>query len=162
MVHVLKAQTNGAGLAIAIVVARFNDLVTDRLLSGATDLLERSGVRSDAITVVRVPGAFELPLACRWLAQSGRFDAVLALGAVIRGSTDHYDHVCNQASRGILDAGIATSVPVAFGLLTCDTLEQALERAGSKAGNKGADAAAAALEMAALKPLLTAKTSQQP
>jgi 6,7-dimethyl-8-ribityllumazine synthase len=154
MAREIKGAVSGANRRVAIAVGRFNQLVSERLLSGAVDALTRYGVRADDIQVVWVPGSYELPLACRWLAESGRFDAVLALGAVIRGATSHYDHVCAQAARGILDASLATSVPIAFGVLTCDTLEQALERAGGKAGNKGADAAAAALEMVALRGAL--------
>lgn len=127
------------------MVARFNDLITERLERGARDALARSGIGADSITVVKVPGAFELPLACRWAAAD--HDAVVALGCVIRGATDHYDYVCSQASRGCMDAMVATDKPVGFGLLTCETLEQALDRAGGKVGNKGADAALAALEM---------------
>jgi 6,7-dimethyl-8-ribityllumazine synthase len=151
MASVIKGSMSGQGRRFAIAVARFNELVSGKLLEGALDALARHGTRESDITVVWVPGAFELPLTCRWLAQSGRFDAVIALGAVIRGGTDHYTHICTQAARGIMDAGIATSVPVVFGVLTCDTLDQALERAGSKAGNKAADAARAALEMASIK-----------
>ena len=124
-------------------------------MEAAGSELLAQGVREDAILEVRVPGAFELPLACRWLAGSGRFDAVVALGCVIRGGTDHYEHVCTQASRGILDAMMDSGVPIGFGLLTCDTLEQALDRAGGKVRNKGADAALAALEMARLRGSLS-------
>ena len=149
MANVIHGKLDGTGRKFAIAIARFNSLVTDRLLDGAIDALTRHGVSDDDITVVWVPGAFELPLACRWLAAKDN-DAVIALGAVIRGSTTHYDYVCSQASRGILDASTTSGKPVAFGLLTCETLEQALERAGSKAGNKGADAAMTALEMTQL------------
>lgn len=151
MASVIKGNMSGQGRRFAIAVARFNELVSGKLLEGALDALSRHGTRETDITVVWVPGAFELPLTCRWLAQSGRFDAVVALGAVIRGATDHYTHICVQAARGIMEAGLASSVPVVFGVLTCETLDQALERAGSKSGNKGADAARAALEMASVK-----------
>lgn len=149
--HSSPVDVDGRGRRVAIVTARFNDQVTSRMHAGARDALLRSGVAADAIREVQIPGAFELPLTCRWLAQSGRVDAIVALGCVIRGDTDHYEHVCTQASRGILDTMLATGVPIGFGLLTCETLEQALDRAGGKAGNKGADAALAALEMAALR-----------
>ncbi|MBK8977830.1 MAG: 6,7-dimethyl-8-ribityllumazine synthase [Planctomycetes bacterium] len=149
---VVRGAIVGAGRRVAVVVARFNELVTDRLAAGARDALVRAGVAADAITVVHVPGAFELPLACRWALES--HDAAVALGCVIRGATDHYEHVCAQASRGVLDAMHGSGRPVGFGLLTCDTLEQALERAGGKAGNKGADAAYAALEMLGLRDAL--------
>lgn len=151
MPKVIQGQLDGKGRRFAIAIARFNSLVTDRLLDGAVDALIRHGVADDDITVVWVPGAFELPLTCSWLADSKDHDAVIALGAVIRGSTTHYDYVCSQASRGILDAASGSGKPVAFGLLTCETLEQALERAGSKAGNKGADAAMTALEMLSIQ-----------
>ena len=154
MVDEIKAEPSGAGRRVAVAVSRFNDMVTERMLRGALAALAGAGVRDGDVTAVWVPGAFELPLTCRWLAESGRFDAVVALGAVIRGDTDHYEHVCTQAARGVLDAGLSTSVPVAFGVLTCDTLEQALARAGGSVGNKGADAALAALEMAALRDAL--------
>jgi 6,7-dimethyl-8-ribityllumazine synthase len=146
----LHTLLSGNGLRFAIVAARFNDLVTDRLVAGAADTLRRHGVAADDITLVRVPGAFELPLACRLVAESGRYDAVLALGAVVRGSTPHFDYVCSQTARGVLDASVANHLPVSFGVLTCDTMEQALDRAGGKAGNKGAEAALAALEMCAV------------
>jgi 6,7-dimethyl-8-ribityllumazine synthase len=154
MSTVIRGSMDGSGRRVAVAVARFNDLVTDRLLRGAIDTLVSHGVRDDHITVVWVPGAFELPLCCRWLAARDDIDAVVALGAVIRGSTGHYEHVCAQAARGILDASIATDKPVAFGVLTCESLEQALERAGSKAGNKGADAALCALEMLGVRRAL--------
>ncbi len=151
MAEVLKGSIDGKGRRIAIAVGRFNDLINDRLVAGAQDALIRHGVADEDIQIAWVPGAFELPLTARWLAESGKFDAVLALGTVIRGATTHYDYVCNQAARGILDAAVSNSIPVAFGVLTCETLDQALERAGSKAGNKGADAAMAALEMIGVK-----------
>lgn len=152
----IKAELHGAGRRIAIAVGRFNELVSERLMQGALDTLSRHGVADQDIALVRVPGSYELPQTCRWLAASGQYDAVIALGVVIRGATSHYDYVCGQAARGILDAGIATSVPVAFGVLTCETMEQALDRAGGKAGNKGADAAITALEMASLRQQLAA------
>jgi 6,7-dimethyl-8-ribityllumazine synthase len=134
----------------AIVVARFNDEVTDKLLAGAVGAFRELGVGEDSLTTVRVPGAFELPLVARTLAASGRYAAVVCLGAVIRGDTDHYDYVCRAATDGILRAGMDTGIPVIFGVLTCDTDEQAAARTGGAHGNKGADAARAAVEMAGL------------
>lgn len=130
-----------------IVSARFNELVVDPLVTGAKNTLTRHGAKEDSITTVRVPGAWELSLACQRLAKSGRFDAVIALGAVIRGATAHFDFVAGEAARGVAAASAETGVPVIFGVLTTDTIEQALERAGTKAGNKGADAALTAIEM---------------
>ncbi|MEX2502950.1 MAG: 6,7-dimethyl-8-ribityllumazine synthase [Trueperaceae bacterium] len=140
----------GTGLRIGIVAARFNDLITRRLLDGASDALRRSGVAGDDVAVVWVPGAVEIPLAATRLAASGRFDAVIALGAVIRGSTSHFDHVCGIVASGVARAAHDTGVPVAFGVLTTDTIEQAIERAGTKAGNAGETAARSAIEMATL------------
>ena len=134
----------------AIVVSRFNDLVTERLLAGAVDTLNRHGLADDRITVVRVPGAFELPLAAQRLARSGQFTMVVCLGAVIQGETTHHEYINHQMAGGILQASLSTDVPVAFGVLTCPTMEQALDRAGGKAGNKGVEAALAAIEMANL------------
>ena len=131
----------------ALVAARFNQLVVDPLVAGALDGLRRHGVADEAIDVVRVPGSFELPPVAKRLAASGRYAAVICLGAVIRGDTDHYDHVAGAAANGVAQAALATGVPVIFGILTCDTLEQALNRAGAKAGNKGHDAAVTAIEM---------------
>ena len=131
----------------AIVVARFNGLITESLHGGCLEGLRRHGVTDDAIDTVRVPGSFEMPLVARRLAESGRYAAVICLGAVIRGETDHYDHVAGQAASGVMNASLATGVPVIFGVLTTDTVEQALNRAGIKAGNKGTDAALAAIEM---------------
>jgi 6,7-dimethyl-8-ribityllumazine synthase len=131
----------------ALVAARFNALVVDALVAGALDALRRHGVADDAIDVVRVPGSFEVPLVARRLAAGGEYAAVVCLGAVIRGDTDHYDHVAAGVTSGVARAGLDTGVPVIFGVLTCDTVEQALNRAGLKAGNKGAEAAAAAIEM---------------
>ncbi|MBO4548372.1 MAG: 6,7-dimethyl-8-ribityllumazine synthase [Abditibacteriota bacterium] len=132
----------------AVVVSRFNDFITSKLLSGALDALMRHGAAEENITVVRVPGAFELPLPAQRLAASGKYDAVICLGAVIRGATSHYDLVCQETAKGIAAASAKTGVPVIFGVVTSDTIEQAVERAGTKAGNKGFDAAMAALEMA--------------
>jgi 6,7-dimethyl-8-ribityllumazine synthase len=131
----------------AVVAARFNSLVVDALLAGALDALARYGVAGDAIDVVRVPGSFELPVVAKRLAASGKYAAVVCLGAVIRGDTDHYDHVAGAAVNGIAQAALATGVPVILGVLTCDTVEQALNRAGLKAGNKGFEAAVTAVEM---------------
>lgn len=143
------------GARFAIVASRFNELVVDRLVEGAEGALRRHGVADDARTLVRVPGAWELsPIALR-LAKSGRFDAVIALGAVIRGATAHFDFVAGESARGAAAAGQETGVPVVFGVLTTDTIEQALERAGTKAGNKGFDAALTAIEMVSLGRLLS-------
>jgi len=141
---------DGSGIRVAIVCGRFNELITERLLAGATDILVRHGVDEGSLTVVWVPGAFELPLVATRLAASGEYDAVVCLGAVIRGATGHYDQVANNAAAGVMRAGLDTGIPVVFGVLTTDTIEQAIERAGTKAGNKGADAAVSALEMADL------------
>jgi 6,7-dimethyl-8-ribityllumazine synthase len=131
----------------ALVAARFNALVVDALVSGAIDGLKRHGVPDDRIDLVRVPGAFEIPMVAQKLGESGRYAAVVCLGAVIKGDTDHYDHVAGAATSGIAQAGLTSGVPVVFGVLTCDTLEQAMNRAGGKAGNKGFEAAATAVEM---------------
>lgn len=135
------------GTRIALVAGRFNSFIVEHLVSGATDALQRHGVAAGRITTVRVPGAWEIPAVCTRLARSGKFDAVVALGAVIRGGTPHFDYVASEVSKGVAAAAAETGVPVAFGVLTTDTIEQAIERAGTKAGNKGADAALAALEM---------------
>jgi 6,7-dimethyl-8-ribityllumazine synthase len=145
-----EGRLDGAGLRVALVCSRFNDLITTRLVAGARDALVRHGVDPSSISEAWVPGAFELPLVARRLAGSGEFDAVVCLGAVIRGATGHYEHVAGQCAAGIQRAQLDTGVPVIFGVLTTDTIEQAIERAGTKAGNKGADAAAAAIEMADL------------
>jgi 6,7-dimethyl-8-ribityllumazine synthase len=131
----------------AIVAGRFNALVTESLLAGCKDAFDRHGVSADSIDVVRVPGSFEIPLVARKLAAGGRYAAVVCLGCVIRGETAHFDHVAGQAAAGVMQAGLATGVPVIFGILTTDSVEQALNRAGLKGGNKGADAAMAAIEM---------------
>lgn len=139
-----------SGKRFALVVSRFNDFITDRLVGGALDALTRSGADPGEIDVVRVPGAFEVPLLARKMAGTGRYHAVVCLGAVIRGSTPHFDYVCAEAAKGIASASLETDVPVIFGILTTDTVEQAIERAGTKAGNKGWNAAMAAVEMANL------------
>jgi 6,7-dimethyl-8-ribityllumazine synthase len=140
----------GDGLRVAIACGRFNDFITERLLAGAQDALTRHGVDDASITIVWAPGAFELPLVAKQLASSGEFDAVICLGAVIRGATGHYEHVAGQAAAGIQQAQLETGVPVIFGVLTTDTIEQAIERAGTKAGNKGFESAVTAIEMADL------------
>ena len=140
----------GDGLRVAIACGRFNDFITDRLLVGARDGLTRHGVDEASITVAWAPGAFELPLVAQQLAKSGEFDAVICLGAVIRGATGHYEQVAGQCAAGIQQVQLATGVPVVFGVLTTDTIEQAIERAGTKAGNKGFEAAMTAIEMADL------------
>ena len=134
----------------AIVVARFNDLITERLLAGALDVLGRSGVDTAAVAVAWVPGAFEIPLVAQKLGETGRYDAVIALGAVIRGSTPHFDFVAGECSKGVANVGLKLGLPVINGVLTTNTIEQAIERAGTKLGNKGGEAAAAAIEMVGL------------
>ena len=146
----LEGQLTAQGMKVAIVVARFNEFITSKLLSGAIDCLERHGMDNEDITAVWVPGAFEIPLAAQKLAVSGKYDAVICLGAVIRGSTTHYDYVCNEVSKGVAQVGMSTGVPTIFGVVTTENIEQAVERAGTKAGNKGSDAAMAAMEMASL------------
>lgn len=140
----------GTGLRFAIVVSRWNELITTRLLEGARDGLRRHGVAEDEVDVAWVPGSFELPLVCRRLAETGRYDAVIALGAVIRGATSHYDHVAGAATSGVAQAGLQTGVPCIFGVITTENIEQAIERAGTQVGNKGFEAAMAAIEMASL------------
>jgi len=140
----------GAGLSIGIVVGRFNDVVTERLLAGARSGLERHGVDPERIDVAWVPGSFETPGVAKLMAASGRYDAVICIGAVIRGDTPHFEYVSGQAAAGVLRAGLDTNVPVIFGILTTDTTDQALDRAGLKSGNKGYDAAVGAIEMANL------------
>ncbi|MFB5189623.1 6,7-dimethyl-8-ribityllumazine synthase [Alicyclobacillus fastidiosus] len=149
-----EAQLVAQNLRIGIVVSRFNEFITGKLLSGAIDGLERHGVKSDDIEVAWVPGAYEIPYAAKWMARSGKFDAVITLGAVIRGSTPHFDFVAAEVSKGVAQLSMNTDTPVIFGVLTTDTIEQAIERAGTKAGNKGWDAAVGAIEMANLRKLL--------
>jgi len=140
----------GKGLSFAIVISRFNEFITSKLLSGALDALERHEVAEDKIDIVWVPGAFEIPLVAKNLAKSGRYDAVICLGAVIRGATPHFEYVAAEVAKGIALAGLETGKPVIFGVITADNIEQAIERAGTKAGNKGWDAAITAIEMADL------------
>ena len=135
------------GIRVGIVAARFNEFIVSKLLSGCEDGLLRHGVRSEDIAVAWVPGAFEIPLAAQAMAKSGKYDAVTTLGAVIRGATSHYDYVCAEVSKGVANVSLNTGVPVLFGVLTTDTIEQAIERAGTKAGNKGAECAQGAIEM---------------
>jgi 6,7-dimethyl-8-ribityllumazine synthase len=145
-----EGRLDAGGLRIAVVVSRFNEMITKALLDGALSGLRRHGLDQEDVTVAWVPGAFELPLAAKRLAASGEFDAVICVGAVIRGSTAHFEHVAGQAAAGAARAALDTGVPVVFGVLTTDTIEQAIERSGTKAGNKGLDAAVAAIEMADL------------
>ncbi|MGO5797584.1 6,7-dimethyl-8-ribityllumazine synthase [Staphylococcus aureus] len=140
----------GKDLKVAIVVSRFNDFITGRLLEGAKDTLIRHDVNEDNIDVAFVPGAFEIPLVAKKLASSGNYDAIITLGCVIRGATSHYDYVCNEVAKGVSKVNDQTNVPVIFGILTTENIEQAVERAGTKAGNKGAEAAVSAIEMANL------------
>lgn len=150
----------GTALRVAVVVSRFNQSITENLLKGALETLRSHGVDDADITVAWVPGAFELPLIAKKFAESGQVDAVVALGCVIRGATPHFDHVCNQAASGISQASLATGLPVIFGVLTTDTIEQAIERAGTKAGNKGSDAALAAIETSNLLKAMDRLTSR--
>jgi 6,7-dimethyl-8-ribityllumazine synthase len=152
----LEGMLNAQGLKFAFVVGRFNSFVVDALESGAKDAIVRHGGNLDNVVVARVPGAFEIPLAVHRLAQSGKYDAIIALGAVIRGHTPHFDFVANEATKGIAQAMLDFSMPVSFGILTVDSIEQAIERAGTKAGNKGFEAAVTAIEMAQLMKAIEA------
>jgi 6,7-dimethyl-8-ribityllumazine synthase len=154
MPKIIEGKIVAKGLKFGIVASRFNDFICGKLVEGAIDALKRSGADEQAITVVRVPGAFEIPLVAKKLAQSGDFDAILCLGAVIRGATPHFEYISAEVSKGIATASLDTGIPIAFGVITSDTLEQAIERAGSKSGNKGWDAAISAIEMANLFKML--------
>ncbi len=145
--NVFEGKIVAKDIRIGIVVARFNEFITDKLLGGAVDGLKRHEVSEDLIDVAWVPGAFEIPLAAKAMAESGKYDAVICLGAVIRGATSHYDYVCSEVSKGVAKVALQSGLPVMFGVLTTDTIEQAIERAGSKAGNKGFDCATGAIEM---------------
>jgi len=147
MIKTYEGNLVGEGLKFGIVIARFNEFITSKLLGGALDALKRHGVSKDNIAIAWVPGAYEIPLVAQKMALTKKYDAVICLGTVIRGSTSHYDHVCAEVSKGIAHVGLDTGVPTIFGVLTTDTIEQAIERAGTKAGNKGFDAAMSAIEM---------------
>ncbi|MBN2178572.1 MAG: 6,7-dimethyl-8-ribityllumazine synthase [Deltaproteobacteria bacterium] len=154
MPKIIEGKIVAKGLKFGIVASRFNDFICGKLVEGALDALKRSGAEEKTITVVRVPGAFEIPLVAKKLAKSGDFDAIICLGAVIRGDTPHFEYISSEVSKGIAAATLDTGIPIAFGVITSDTLEQAIERAGSKSGNKGWDAAISAIEMANLFKML--------
>ena len=148
MANIIEGYISGKNLKFGIVAARFNEFIVSKLVGGALDTLHRHETADSDIDVAWVPGAFEIPIAAQKMAESGKYDAVLCLGAVIRGSTTHYDYVCSEVSKGVAQVGLQTGVPTIFGVVTTENIEQAIERAGTKAGNKGADAAMAAMEMA--------------
>jgi 6,7-dimethyl-8-ribityllumazine synthase len=150
MPHVIEGTLSAEGKRFGLVVSRFNDFITDKLTGGAIDALTRCGAAPEAIDIVKVPGAFEIPLVAQKMAAAGRYDAIVCLGAVIRGATPHFDYVSAEVSKGIAQVSLASGVPVIFGVVTTDTIEQAIERAGTKAGNKGWSAAISAVEMANL------------
>src|SRR6202045_2518315 len=152
----LRGELNAAGLHFGIVISQFNSFITDRLLAGALDALQRAGAGEKQIEIVRVPGSFEIPLAAKKIAATGRFDSIICIGCILRGETSHFDYVASEAARGIQLAQLDTGVPVIFCVLTCDTLEQAIDRAGLKGGNKGQEAGMAAVEMANLSKQLRA------
>ena len=147
MAKILEGNLVAQGLIFGVVVASFNEFINSRLLGGALDALERHGVEKDNVTIAWVPGAYEIPLVAQKMADSKKYDAVICLGTVIRGSTPHFDYVCAEVSKGVAQVGLHTGVPTIFGVLTTETIEQAIERAGTKAGNKGFDAAVTAIEM---------------
>lgn len=147
MSNLIEGNLDAAGFSFALVVSRFNSFICERLLEGAIDTLKRHGAVDKDLTVVKVPGAFEIPLVTKKLAASGKYDGIICLGAVIRGGTPHFEYVSAEVSKGVASASLETGVPVAFGVLTTDTVEQAIERAGTKAGNKGGEAAMGAIEM---------------
>jgi 6,7-dimethyl-8-ribityllumazine synthase len=158
MSRVFQGQLSAQGLRFAVVVSRFNSFITERLLAGAMDALQRTGAADDAIDVIKVPGSWEVPLVASEIARQHRYDAVICLSAVIRGETPHFDYVAAEAAKGVAHAALDTGVPVAFGVLTTNTLEQAIDRAGAKGGNKGFDAAMTAIEMASLMRTLRQAT----
>jgi 6,7-dimethyl-8-ribityllumazine synthase len=147
MANIIEGKLNAGGLKIAVIVSRFNSFICDRLVEGALDALVRHGAASEDVDIVRVPGAFEIPVAAQKVAASGRYDALICLGAVIRGATPHFDYVSAEVSKGIASVSLEAGLPIAFGVLTTDSIEQAIERAGTKAGNKGFEAAVSAIEM---------------
>jgi 6,7-dimethyl-8-ribityllumazine synthase len=155
----IEGAMNAAGLRVGIIVSRFNSFITERLLAAAVDALERAGARSKDIDVAHVPGAFELPLAAKKMAATGKYDALIAIGCVLRGETTHYDYVCSETARGLQLAQMDSGLPIIFCVLTCDTLEQAIDRAGLKGGNKGFEAGLAAIEMAQLSRKLRVSSS---
>ncbi|NPA54465.1 MAG: 6,7-dimethyl-8-ribityllumazine synthase [Aquificae bacterium] len=146
----IEGKLSAEGLRFAIIVSRFNNLITEKLLEGAIDCIIRHGGLEDNITIIRVPGSFEIPLAAKKTAKSGNYDAVICLGAIIRGATPHFEYVANEVTKGIAQVALDTEIPISYGILTTDTIEQAIERAGTKMGNKGFDAALTAIEMANL------------
>lgn len=148
MPQIIEGNLVASGLKIAIISSRWNHFIGDRLLEGSLDAIKRHGGNLDDVTIVHVPGCFEIPLAVQRVAKTGKFDAVVALGVLIRGSTPHFDYISAECTKGIASASMDTGVPISYGVLTCDTIEQAIERAGTKAGNKGHEAAMAAVEMA--------------
>ena len=154
MPRLIEGEISAKGITFAIVVSRFNDFISQRLLDGALDALKRHGVSDDQITIVKVPGAFEIPVMAKKLSSDDRFDCVICLGAVIRGATPHFEYVSTQVTRGIGSVALESRIPIAFGIITSDTLEQAIERAGAKSGNKGWDAAVSAMEMVSLFKVL--------
>jgi 6,7-dimethyl-8-ribityllumazine synthase len=158
----ISGDLSAAGLRFGVVVSRFNSFITDRLFAAAVDALERAGAGSKDVDVVHVPGAFELPLAAKKLAATGKYDALIAIGCVLRGETTHYDYVCSETARGLQLAQMDACLPIIFCVLTCDTLEQAIDRAGLKGGNKGFEAGLAAVEMAQLSRKLRANDSKVP
>ena len=160
MSTVYEGQLSATGLRFGVIVSRFNSFITERLLQGALDALERGGASSNDVDAVHVPGSFELPLAAKKLAATGRYDALIAIGCVLRGETAHYDYVCSETARGLQLAQMDTGVPMMFCVLTCDTLEQAIDRAGLKGGNKGFEAGLGAIEMAQLSRKLRGSTGK--
>ena len=161
MAPVLEGDTDGRGMSIAVVVSRFNQALTEKLLAGAQEALGKCGVDADSVDVVWVPGSFELPPAAKRLAESGRYDAIACLGCVLRGETPHFDYVAGQAATGIARVGLDTGVPVAFGVITADTLQQAVERAGGSSGNKGFDAVMTAVRMANLMKIIDKRAEKE-
>ena len=155
MGQIFEAQLIGTELKIGVVVGRFNEFITAKLLDGALDGLKRHGVAEENIDIAWVPGAFEVPLIAKKMAEANKYDAIIGLGTVIRGSTTHYDYVCNEAAKGIASVSLSTGVPIIFGIVTTETIEQAIERAGTKVGNKGYDSAVSAIEMANLCKLIS-------
>ena len=161
MAPVLEGDTDGRGMSIAVVVSRFNQALTEKLLAGAQEALGKCGIDSDSVDVVWVPGSFELPPAAKRLAESGRYDAIACLGCVLRGETPHFDYVAGQAATGIARVGLDTGVPIAFGVITADTLQQAVERAGGSSGNKGFDAVMTAVRMANLMKIIDKRAEKE-